>query len=221
MSAISQQKIVTVGDDISAPPTVRKVAGKDVHLYYFQSPKNGKRFVICGQLSFCLAILLEADLNVTGYEPRLSRGSSDILASLRGGGQIEYETRYVPDGVRAPTISSLTDGIEAGTTQAPLRTITDRFIRSRQVQIENWIFLCSAINRARRHSCADEADVMSTMLVRFGSVSIDTLLAQEGIDKACMLAAIGRALQFGAVVCDTENSPLTRLSTVSTPGRTS
>ncbi len=214
-----QQKVITIEDRTPAPPTIRKAAGGKVHLYYFHSPKNGCRFVFCGQLGFYLAILLEGEPCIAGYGARTGIGAPGLSALLRDDRRVEYEVRYLPDGVRPPVIHSLIGATENGreTTTAPL-LITDHFLRERQVRIENWIFLCAAMNRARIYSCENEARVLSSMLERFGSASIETLLSKDGVDKSCMLGAIGRAIQAGAVDCDTHDSPITRLTTVSAAG---
>lgn len=216
MSVPSRQTVITIKERTPSPPSVREVSGKKVHLYYFQSPKNSRRFILCGQLSFYLGILLEAELDVAGYGPRIPDGAPGISAYLRGGARIDYETRYVPEGARAPQIKSLTEEqvCTADANSEPL-IVTDQLVRDRQVQVENWIFLCAAMNRARLRSCENEAHVMLALLQQFGAVSFDTLLSQDGIDKACMLGAIGRAIQAGAVSCDTREIPITRLSTIS------
>ncbi|MYM28344.1 hypothetical protein GTP58_08410 [Duganella sp. CY15W] len=217
MPARPQQTVIVIDDQTPAPPSVREFAGKKAHLFYFQSPKNGRRFIFCGQLNFYLAILLKGELGVVGYGPRTTADTPGFTAQLRDGRSKDYETRYLLDGLRPPLIASLTGTGAADTTRtAQPMLITDHYVRDRQVPIENWIFLCASMNRARLHSCENEAGVMCSMLERLGSVSFETLLSQSGIDRACMLAAIARAIQAGAVSCETQDAPITRLSTVST-----
>lgn len=218
MSSALRPRALRIDGRTPSPPTLRQLVGQKVHIYYFQSPKNHRRLVLCDQLVFFLAILLEADPNVASYspgavEPPIEVATPCLTACLRSGEQIGYIARYAAANARA--LSAFSASMGAAEIASGLKMVTDHEIRAQQVKVENWIFLCSAMSRAKDYSCIDEARTIRQLLDQFTHVDIGMLLGQDGIDQACMLAAIGRGLQAGTLTCDTSTTPLTRKSIVS------
>lgn len=195
------------------PESVRELAGSKADIYYFQSPKNHCRFVFCNQLVFYLAILLEAELNVTSYLPTdpddLAPGSKSCLSAIRYNGEpLSYFACYEHDARTIAVVDSLSD---LGEPQADglHKIVTAQFIRDQHVQIENWLTLCASMNRAKDCSCVDESEFIYRELHRSGRTNVETLINGAGIDEARMLAAIGRGLQSGTLICDTATEPFT------------
>lgn len=102
---------------------------------------------------------------------------------------------------------------------APL-IITDRAITDRNVEIDNWIYLCAAINRARMHPNHFEAEALRRLTTGSEGVTLGRALDEEGIDPALMLGAIGAGIQRGSYACETVLAPIT-MSSVITRARTS
>jgi hypothetical protein len=204
---------LVIGGRTPSPESVRELAGSKADLYYFQSPKNHCRFVFCNQLAFYLAILLEAELNVTSYLPTAPddpgpESKSCLTAIHYGGESLSYFACYEHEAKSEVIADSLSD---LGAPQADgLHTIvTAQFIRDQHVQIENWLTLCATMNRARDCSCLDESEFIYRELRRSGITNLGTLIDGAGIDEARMLAAVGRGLQSGTLICDTATEPLT------------
>lgn len=201
-----------------SPEAVRELAGQKADIFYFQSPKNHRRFVFCNQLVFFLAILLEADLNVISYSPAehedTTHGSNPCLtAVLFSGAKVSYIACYEADGRSALKVGALSELSTPHDAERP-KIVTAQFIRDQHIQIENWLLMCSIMNRAKSYSCAEESEALRRNLRRFGTVSVGTLVHGHAIDESRMLAAIARGLQAGTLISDTATEPLTYSSTL-------
>lgn len=216
MPSRSQARALAIDGCTPSPESVRDTASQMADIYYFQSPKNHRRFVFCDQLVFFLAILLEADLKVISYSPiepdAAAQGSQPCLtAVLFSGDKVNFIVRYEAAGKPSVNVSSLSD---LGTPEdgGQPKIVTAQFIQDHYIQIENWLLICAIMNRAKNFSCLDEGEAVGRHLRQFGTVSLDTLLRGESIDEARMLAAIARALQAGTLLCDTTTEPFTHSS---------
>jgi hypothetical protein len=213
MAPRSKARALAIDGRTPSPESVRDTASQKADIYYFQSPKNHRRFVFCDQLVFFLAVLLEADLKVISYSPiepdATAQGSQPCLtAALFSGDKVSFIACYDAGGRKAANVNSLSD---LGTPQdgGQPKIVTAQFIRDHYIQIENWLVMCAIMNRAKNLSCIDESEEVYKDLRRFGTVSLEKLLRGESIDEARMLAAVARGLQAGTLLCDTATEPFT------------
>lgn len=220
MSNRGRSRTIAVTGQPSAPVTVRKESGGDINLWYFHSPKNRRRYVFCGELVFLVAILLEADREIESYGAPCAADYPDkiaphLLAFRTDGGQVAYFTQYTDGSARKRSETGPSSSAKSDLAETTSIIVTDKVLRDRQVEIENWIFLCAAMNRARQLPGYVESDVLRALTTDGRPVSFATLLNQERVDKACMLAVIGNSLQRGAIFCDTKSAPLSLSSMIS------
>lgn len=213
MPSRSKASALVIAGRTPSPESVRNLAGQKADIYYFQSPKNHRRFVFGNQLTFFLAILLEADLNVISYGPSESGESAPglqpcLTAVLFSGEHVSYIACYEADGRSALAVGDLSE-LSTPQGDAQPKIVTAQFIRDQHIQIENWLLMCSIMNRAKNYSCIDESEALCRDLRRFGTVSVGTLIRGAAIDEARMLAAIARGLQAGTLICDTATEQLT------------
>ncbi|MYM96198.1 hypothetical protein [Duganella vulcania] len=199
-----------------SPLSVRKLVGKKVDLWYMRSPKNGCRFVLSGEPLYLLAITLEADLQVRSYspcgttdnavtadkvEPQLSSQSVDGVITNY------YTVRLRGSKARRSKFENVAekDGI---------RIVTDEWLSEQRILIDNWIFLCAAMNRVWRLHLFGEVDVLTAAVSKTRSCSLGELLALPQIDKGKMLGLVASMLQKGTASFDTAGEPLTRNSVI-------
>jgi hypothetical protein len=227
MRTSGQMEAIAGKGRLPAPITVRASVGGAVNLWYFHSPKNRRRYVFCGELVFLQAILLEADLTVTAYGSPGGTSTTDrqamhpphLIATNIDGRTTQYFISYIDSRGRAGK-EAVTP---AGTSEHDdVRTVvvTDRTIKDHNVEIDNWIFLCAAMNRARMHPNHFEAEALRRLASGPDGVALGRALDEEGIDSALMLGAIAAGLQRGSYVCETVLAPIT-LSSIVTRARPS
>jgi hypothetical protein len=206
MAARTKPLALTIRAKTPSPASLRQLAGNKSNIYYFRSPKNHCRLIFLGQLEFFLGILLEADVNVVAYRPvsvDLSpEGGPHLLAQLTNGNEVRYVTRYDSEAKRVARPRHPSD-------TGRVIVVTEGALREKQVELENWIFLCSAMTRAGSYAHIAEEEALQRALTQTGDVSIGHLLAIDGIEPACMLAAIGEGLQRGTLLCNSATEPLT------------
>jgi len=204
---------------VPLPNALRAQVGGKVDLWYFQSPKNRRRFVLCGELLFLLAIALESDRHIVSYEPYefddeeglTAKGRPHLRAHDIAGHVVDYLTIRTrnPRNPKKPVLKQR--GLDGMT------IITDEWLYERRILLDNWIFLCAALNRVRHSPWQVEAVAMHDLLKVAGRCTLDSLLALPNIDQAKMLGAVADALQRGTANCDTSNS-LFSLSSQIFPG---
>ena len=207
--------------NLPTPQDLRTLVGGKIDLWYFQSPKNKCRFVLCGELLFLLAVALEADKDILSYAPcddvqdaEMEGNGPHIRAKNIHGGTVEFRTvrtRGKRGPKAAPTSRSAASGIVV---------ITDEWLYERRVLLDNWIFLLAAINRVRKTPWFHEAEILHDTLSKTHGCTLGHLLALTEIDVANMLGAVADALQRRTVKFDTATYPLTLLSLIE-PGESS
>lgn len=183
---------------------------KPFNLWIFESPKNGRRLTIDGDLNFMLCVLLEGDPSVAGYKVRpspfripvggdLVEVCPDLEVERRDGSNEWWEvTRSTSSRSKAPAPPSVLAGAaEPGGAVYVKRT--ERDVAGKAVAFDNWLLLCAAMTRARHYPSHREARVLRGHLDSSGKVSVRELLQQDGIDRALMVATIARFLQAGRV----------------------
>jgi hypothetical protein len=227
MRTSGQMEAIAGKGRLPAPITVRASVGGAVNLWYFHSPKNRRRYVFCGELIFLQAILLEADLTVTAYgspggtstTDRQEARSPHLIATNIDGRTTQYYISYIDGSGRAGK-EAVTPAGTGERDDVRRVVVTDRTIKDRNVEIDNWIFLCAAMNRVRMHPHHFEAETLRRLASGADGVTLGRALDEAGIDPALMLGAIAAGIQRGSYACETVLAPIT-LSTVVTRGRTS
>ncbi|MYM39684.1 hypothetical protein [Duganella qianjiadongensis] len=199
-----------------SPLAIRELVGKKVDLWYMRSPKNNCRFVLSGEPLYLLAITLEANQQVRSYSPCGTDENPDNLDTLVP--QLCSEdlagaiTKYYTVRLRGskPRRSKFQDVAE----KDGIRIITDEWLYDQRILIDNWIFLCAAINRVRNSHLFGEVDVLAAAVSRSRSWSLGELLALPDIDKAKILGLVASMLQSGTAFFNTASEPLTRNSVI-------
>lgn len=218
MPSKSKASAMAIDGRTPSPESVRELAGSKANIYYFQSPKNHRRFVFCNQLVFFLAILLEADTDVSSYYPDESDAPTQglrpsLTAVLRTGEELGYIACYGNDDRSVAAVGELVE-LHFPSADARPKMVTAEFIRDQHIQIENWLLMCATLNRARNYSCVEESEAILRLLQHFGTASIGTLVRGNQIDEGRTLAALARGMQSGRLHCETSNELLTYASAV-------
>lgn len=194
-------------------PAVKKRRHAVANIWFFDSPKNGKRHIITGDLQFMSFVLLEGTLSCLRYEPRPQPAmdmkgpiSSSVTAGayvFRSDGSTEWwdfqHIHHLKQG-DGQTQRAMAAAEELGM-QYFVRTPGE--MRGKVILFDNWLNLCAGINRCRSLLLQRELAFVSDA-VRIGSPKIGELL-DAGMDRACMFAAIAHGLQSGIVSTDLES----------------
>lgn len=198
-----------------SPLSLRELVGKKVDLWYLRSPKNACRFVLSGEPLYLLAITLEANLQVRSYSPC---GATDNDTTDKFEPQLSSQsvdgviTNYYT--VRLRGSKARRSKFENVVEKDGIRIVTDEWLYEQRILIDNWIFLCAAINRVRKSHLFGEVDVLTSAVSKTRNHSLGELLALPEIDKAKMLGLVASMLQKGTASFDTASEPLTRNSVI-------
>jgi hypothetical protein len=209
-----------LGGGLSRSPTsIRDLVGGKVDLWYFQSPKNKRRFVFCGELVFLLAIIFESDRNIVSYAP-IERNDDEEnstfcphLCSTNISGQSSNYVTVRTRGKGGVKSQSQLPELDKG-----ILIVTDEWLYQRRVQLDNWIFLCAAINRVRRTPWFHESRALHEKLGTASKTTLDELFMLPDIDRARMLGAVADALQRGTAESETASRPFTSTSLIRLTG---
>lgn len=217
MKASNRMRSISGNGQLPAPITVRASVGGAINLWYFHSPKNRRKFVFCGDLVFLQAILLEADPTVASYGSPGGTSSSEkkcdsdphLIATHVDGGRSAYFVGYAE--ARGQVGLSPAAGVES--TQVVI--VTDTMIKERHVEIDNWIFLCAAMNRVRTLPNHFESEALRRLAGGPDGCTIARALGEEGADPALMLGTIAACVQRGSYRCETRAEPIVLATIVS------
>jgi hypothetical protein len=196
--------------------SIARRGNKPFNLWIFDSPKNGARLRISGDLCFMLCVLLEGDTSVKRYKvdsgPYLTvvdgepiNISPDIEVERYDGpaewwelvsSQLTKRRKKPESGVMALAAASV------GTVHVR-RSADD--MNGKAVAFDNWLLLSAAINRARHYGGHYEARILRRFLDLDRKVTVGKLLQQEGIDQALMIAQIAQFLHAGRACCDLDS----------------
>ncbi|MEK1931275.1 MAG: hypothetical protein AAAC47_16155 [Pararhizobium sp.] len=232
------KNVIPIGWDGSLV-SVRKIReenGSGQHIYYFRSPKNNRLFIFCGVIPFVQAVLLEGTPDIASYtalsvsNPRDSAAEkphelSCLVATRRNGQKIVYEPRHVGNGPVAPRSQSDADLVSRWRDRGwfdkdtAIQVVTDRDLRKRFVQLDNWLMLCAAMNRVANRPLVLEQNSIQLLLEQESSCTVDAILNQAGMDAACMFAALAHGLASDTLACDTAQRQLVRNSVVTRGGK--
>lgn len=138
---------------------------KFANVWFFESPKNQQRYTIIGDVPFMHTVLLEGDVDVTGYRlvddpfsintpPGTSRRDGYLEVSRRDGTRARYTFSLNAYNAHLRVIES--EQIPAGVELCGLTLLTSKELKSKEILFDNWLLLCGAINRARHATNAAE-----------------------------------------------------------------
>lgn len=195
---------------VKAMSSVRGRKKPSSNIWFFDSPKTGRREIITGDLAFVTFVLLEFDLAVARYE--VSPGevayiSGNEQRQLEPGAFVHFEDqhsewwdfRYSRHGDNTSLEAAKEAAIcEDAASQRKMRhrIVTELDVRSKSLLFDNSLLLCSAISRCRKLHIQREMDLLLES-IRVDSVSARHLFSLPDSDKAQMLAAIAISLQSG------------------------
>jgi hypothetical protein len=195
------------GRRAGALAAMRKRGSRVANLWIFESPKNGRRLRIAGDVPFMHIVLLEGDVDVTTYrfvgDPfNLDGIKTDstlpgyVLLTYRDGRQ-EWGHFTRKSATAGPKMDALRGA--AATAGATFRVRTELDLRGQEVHFDNWLTLCAVITRARHISCHQEAKIFSEHVRGGGSCKVGELIGAPDVDPALMLAVVAKALQAGYI----------------------
>lgn len=171
------------------------------NLWFFHSPKNERRLAIMGDLPFYLIVLLEGDTHVQAYsvdDHAHACSTSCIRVRLRSGRTEVWQIRRKGSSGAGEVARALSSG---ALDSKSVFLKTDDEIRGRELFIDNWLLLCSAITRAIAHPSDEEIATLLHVRSVATSATFGELLDMGG-DRSTMLAVVARALQSGAIMTD-------------------
>ena len=178
--------------------TFAKVRSRNPHtnIWFNHSPKNDRLQAITGDLPFYLTVLLEGDQEVESYVPSEfdhQHSTESIRVAYRCGRTEVWSVRRKGSKGAAEVARALSVG------EMDARTVklkTDDDIRGREIAIDNWLLLCSAITRARLVEKSLEIAALRDRITQCRSASLEELLSL-GKCRAAMHAVIAASLQRG------------------------
>lgn len=202
------------GQKVSAFPALAARKGHISNLWFFHSPKNNARYEIHGDLAFMHCVLWEGDLAVAGYVPHpetamvLIDGQFQEIQFGARVHQVDGRILFIDFERRRESASRSKEEQRirlqarqqaAAAVGAVYYVLTDRELVHKEIRFDNWLNLCSIINRCRGQDLHHEANVLRNAFARHDNVRLDVLLAAPGIDRAQMLAIVAAAFQCGTL----------------------
>lgn len=192
---------------------IKDRARAPANIWHFESPKNKRRLVVSGDLTFGFLILAEGDVEVEGY----SMNTKEIKW-ISGGEEFVHipavEVRY-RDGryewwnfidTRSSDRSSRREmaqaEVECGEQSGIYRYRTDKEFTRERVKFDNWLHLCAMINRCKHLFMEDEIRIVMQTLRSPGRHTLGSVTQIPCLDGARLLAAIAIALQKNIIVAD-------------------
>jgi hypothetical protein len=192
-------------------PAVKKRRKAMANIWFFDSPKNGKRHIVTGDLQFMSFVLLEGTLSCQRYDPQpqpVHAASHGIAADVTAGAYV-----YLADGSKewwdfrqGWRLDSASKQDELARTAAEERGMryvikSPADIAGKAILFDNWLNLCAGINRCRSLLLHRELAQVVNSTRDGGKTTVGELLA-AGADHASMFAAIALALHRGFVTTD-------------------
>ncbi|MFP3554036.1 hypothetical protein SB861_25505 [Paraburkholderia sp. SIMBA_049] len=182
-------------------------------MWILDSSKLNVRLYLFGDAKLCRAVLAEGDQSVSHYSFDVPPITFIGAGGRTGTAQADCEFHHVDGQVSQETIcmnpkanpddeeklAALRNAASATGIRYSVFSRSD--LKGKEKFIDNWIVLLGCINRARPdiHPCFAEIDALENCLRLEKQPTLGRLLSIDGIDRARMLAVIGRALQLGAI----------------------
>jgi len=197
---------------VAAFAAVKKRRQGTVNIWFFDSPKNQKRFTIRGDLKFFGAVLMEGDPTISSYDPEPApiQGLIDNNVVEYTPGCVAYlhnqtsrwcEFTYAGANNRKSSVDLMSKKAVASQKKMDFRIQSEKDLGAKALLFDNWVDLCSAINRCRNISCDREERLILTTVNR-SPTTLGTLLHLHGVDPACMYASVGKLLQKSIITTD-------------------
>jgi|GEM_PF-785625 len=208
-------------DHIRVLPAIKERGRHKSNLWIFDSPKNNHRFIIKGDVAFMHFVLLEGNVAVQSYIPEPPPVYASIDGEVRqtmldaevhmANGVIEWwefkrsiDTGPSRMGRSKPQLSAQAQAASAAGVK--YRVLTEEDLRGKEILFDNWLMLCAAITRCKYHPMEQVADDLLRRLRLQRTVRYGTLLDDENLDPAYLLATVATALQQGLIEADLEKS---------------
>lgn len=201
---------------ISTQAVLRNQRNTKANIWFFDSPKNGQRLLIEGDIPFIYAVLLEGDKNVSTYQiappafPVLSNGINrtvEIGARLQmvDGSIVWWDFRRLEAlSARERQKAAKNEDMEsaAQSAGASYQIKSDLELRGQETAFDNWTNLCAAITRCRGHVMAHERMVFKKFLDAHAVFPMSALFDVENIDRAFMNGVVATSLLNGVLTTD-------------------
>jgi hypothetical protein len=222
-----------ISRQVAVFPALKKRRQHQSNIWFFDSPKNNKRFTITGDLAFMHLVCLEGAPRISGYVP----APGQVVAPINGqacpiqvGAQVYYcdgtlewwDFKRLEHGARSKKARSASEPlandvkrVAASAAGATYHVKTDRDLLGQEIWFDNWLTLCAAITRCRGQFLEREAEIFSQRMTLQHAVTLENLLGIPGIDVAHMLAVIAMALQRGTVRANLNSQLLSRMTLLS------
>ncbi|PIL42047.1 hypothetical protein CR105_26345 [Massilia eurypsychrophila] len=203
-----------ISRQVAVFPVLKRQRQHQSNIWFFDSPKNNERLTIATDLAFMHLVLLEGDTSVLKYVPVSSAEVAHFESRehqpkvgaqvYRSDGTTEwwnFKRLQLASGrpkrdqvIGDPDIESA-----ARASGASYHVKTDQDLADKEILFDNWLTLCAAITRCRTVFLGREADIFAQRMALQRAVTLENLLTIPGIDVACMLAVVARALQREAI----------------------
>lgn len=184
------------------------------NIWYFDSPKTGKRLLLTGDVAFIHTVLLEGDTDVETYlsEPppvrtilynEVVETQFDAYIYLKSGRVIWCEYKRSQDsgssrrGRAVDQLNAQSQAAREAGVDYEIRTEND--FRDKELLFDNWLNLCGCINRCRNFSTHHEEHILTTLLDKNASFCLNEFYQVHGVNKAFANAVVARALQKGVL----------------------
>lgn len=203
-------------------PALKQRRRHQSNIWFFDSPKNNRRFTITGDVAFMHFVILEGDVSVESYDPV----PEPVYASIDGeikktnldshvrfkDGHIEWWEFTHHQQYSAPSKSARSRAQLSAQAQAAAaagvryRVRTELDLQHKGILFDNWLTLCAGITRCRNQPLYRESDLFTGRFALQKMVSFGSLLDIPGIDKAHIFAVVALSLQNGTVQTDLERT---------------
>lgn len=187
------------------------------NIWFFDSPKNARREVIRHDIAFVHLVLHEGDPNIARYDIESGSGvasgkreSTMARILFRDGSVARYKYQWASNK-KLTQDSEINESADADQMPAT-RVFTENEFHGREYEFDNWLNLCSYINRMRHYSYVRELQYIQEQFGRCNAIPFDSLYTTEGFDPAIILGVVARLLQLGYLETDLSSSLFGRAS---------
>lgn len=197
-------------------PVIQRRKKSVANIWFFDSPKNQKRFAISGDLPFMSFVLLEGDPTVNYYDPSPSSvtvvQNGKTLGVTAGayvyfvGGQKQWWDFRYEGNKSISSNQELLSKLAAKNNGMEYYIQEENKVRKKQVLFDNWLNLCAGINRCRTIFLHREIDCILKE-TKDSDISFGALM-EIADDRALMFAAIATSLQRGILFTNLEEQLL-------------
>lgn len=182
------------------------------NIWFFDSPKNRRREVIRHDIAFVHIVLHEGDLNIDRYdiEPNIGdatgkRESTVARILFKDGSTVRYKYQWAHNK-KETSPHSEGDRIIESDESLVTTILTENEFHGREYEFDNWLNLCSYINRMRHYSHVRELQYIQGQFERRKVIPLTSLYEADGFDPSIILGVVARMLQTGYLTTDLKSS---------------